>query len=109
MADTLKRLFGPANIANGTSTLFTGTAAHVYTIVGIVIVNNTGGDIQLKLGIQPSAGALTDDQLFLPNSVIDAGGMATFDGKIMLTGTEVIRAVASATGLTIEASGLDQG
>jgi hypothetical protein len=105
MADVLKRIVGPANIASGTSTLFTGTALHTYTFKHMTIVNPTAAAITVKLGI----GGVTDALLFLPTATIDAGGMAVFDGTLVLTGAETIQANASATGLTFTASGLDQG
>ena len=104
MADTLKRITGPQNIASGTSTLFTGTAAHIYTFKHMIIVNNTAGAITVKLGV----GGVTDALLFLPSSVIDAGGFAEFNGLLITSGTETIQANASASGLTFTASGLDQ-
>ena len=105
MADTLKRLLGPVNIANGTSTLFTGVAAHVYTIKNITVVNNTAGAITLKLGI----GGVTDALLILPAVIIGAGESGQFDGLLVMTGAETLQANATATGLTISISGLDQG
>lgn len=109
MADTLTRIVGPVNIPSGTNTLFTGTAAHVYTIRHMKIINPTAASVTVKLGIQATAGTLDDDDLILPTVSIDAGGFAEFDGLEILTGTEVIRATASATGMTFSASGLDQG
>ena len=109
MADTLSRIVGPANIGSGTSTLFTGTSAHVYTFKHMTVVNPTAAAVTVKMGIQATAGTLDDDELFLPTATIDAGGIAEWDGTMVLTGTEVVRAVASATGLTFTASGLDQG
>jgi len=108
MADTLKRIFGPATVASGTSTIFTGTAAHIYTIKTIKIVNPTSAAITIKMGIQATAGTLNDSELILPTATIDAGGMAVYEGTIILSGTEVIRAVTSASGLTISGHGLDQ-
>jgi hypothetical protein len=107
--DLLKRIVGPANVASGTSTLFTGAAAHTYTIKHMTIVNNTAAAIVVKLGVQTAAGALNDADLILPSAAIDAGGVAEWDGTLVLSGTEVIRANASASGLTFTASGLDQG
>lgn len=104
MADILKRLLGPVNIANGTSTLFTGTAAHTYTLKNITVVNNTGAAITLKLGI----GGVADDDLILPAVVIGPGESGQFDGMLVLEGVETLQANASATGLTITVSGLDQ-
>lgn len=105
MADTLKRIVGPVNIASGTSTVFTGTTAHVYTIKNIKIVNTTGAAITLVLGI----GGVTAAFQILPTTTIDAGGFGEFDGLLVLTGTDTLQANASATGLTITVSGLDQG
>lgn len=109
MADTLARIVGPVNIPSGTNTLFTGTAAHIYTIRHMKILNPTSAAVTVKLAIQATAGAIADSELILPTVSIDAGGFAEFDGLEILEGTEVIRATASATGMTFSASGLDQG
>lgn len=104
----MKRIFGPANAASGTSTVFTGTAAHVYSIKHMEIVNPTAAAITIKMGISSDT-ALADAELILPTVTIDAGGFAEFDGLEVLTGTEQLVAVTSATGLTITGHGLDQG
>jgi hypothetical protein len=109
VADTLDRIAGPQEVASGTSTLFTGTAAHVYTIKHMTLVNPTAGAITVKMGIQASAGTLENDELILPEAIIDPGGLAEWSGLLVLTGTEVVRATASAAGLTFTMSGLDQG
>lgn len=104
MADILSRIVGPANLANGTSTVFTGTAAHTYTIKHISLVNTTAAAITITLGI----GGVAAANQILPATSIDAGGSAEFDGLLILTGTETLQANASATGVTITVSGLDQ-
>ena len=105
MADTLKRIVGPVAVASGTSTIFTGTAAHVYTIKHMVVANPSGAAVSVKLGV----GGVADANLILPSVSIDAGGYSEFDGLLVLSGAETLQAVASAAGLTITASGLDQG
>jgi hypothetical protein len=105
MADVLKRLLGPVNVANGSTTIFTGVAAHIYTIRNITIVNPTAGTITVKLGVN----GITDASLILPSTPLGPGESAQFDGMLVLTGAETIQANASATGLTITISGLDQG
>jgi hypothetical protein len=104
MPDTLSRIVGPVNIANGDSTVFTGTAAHRYTLKHIRLVNTTGASITVKLGI----GGIAAANLILPATPIDAGGFAEFDGLLILVGTETLQANASATGVTITVAGLDQ-
>ena len=104
MADVLSRIVGPVNLASGTSTVFTGTAAHTYTIRSIRVVNATPAAVTVKLGI----GGVTDALLVLPATSIDAGGWAEFDGVLVLSGTETLQANTTATGTTITVAGLDQ-
>jgi hypothetical protein len=104
MADTLARILGPSNIGNGTTTLFTGTAAHTYTIKHIIVVNNTAGSITLRLGI----GGVADSNLILKPTAIAAGEHTEFTGLLVMAGTETLQAIATATGMTITISGLDQ-
>ena len=105
MADTLKRIVGPQNVANGSTTVFTGTAAHIYSFKGIRIVNNTGGAITIRLGI----GGVTDALLILPAMTLAAGDTFLDDGLVVLAGTETLQATTTATGLTLTISGVDQG
>lgn len=104
MTDTLSRIVGPVNVALGTSTVFTGTAAHIYTIKHIRVVNGTGGSITLKLGI----GGVADANLILPATALGLGESCEFDGLLVLAGAETLQANASATGLTVTVAGLDQ-
>ena len=105
MADTLSRIVGPVNLANGTSTVFTGTSAHTYTFKNIRIVNNTAAAVSVKLGI----GGVTDALLIMPPISIPAGGILNHDCMVVIAGTETLQANTTATGTTITVSGLDQG
>lgn len=105
MADVLERLAGPTAAASGTSTVFTGTAAHTYTIKRIKIVNTDTVNtktFQLFLNGSAAGNAIT------PVFTIDAGGMADGDDFIVLSGTETLQITTSGTGLTISVYGLDQ-
>lgn len=104
MAEVLKRILGPVNIASGNSVLFTGVVSHTYLFRKIKIVNPTAAVITLKLGI----GGIADANLIMPTTSIDAGGWGEGDDFIVLTGVETLNANASATGLTITINGLDQ-
>lgn len=103
-SDILSRLAGPANVASGTSTIYTGTALHTYSIRSIRIVNNGTAVITIKLGI----GGVTDAVLILQAIAIQPGGYYHDDGLFILSGTETLQANASASGLTITVCGLDQ-
>lgn len=105
MTDTLKRIAGPAAVASGTSTVFTGTALHTYTIKRVKIANTDTANaktFQLFIGGSAAANAIT------PVFTIDAGGMAESDDFIVLSGAETLQITASGTGLTISVYGLDQ-
>jgi hypothetical protein len=104
MADVMARLAGPANAGSGTSTVFTGTSGHTYSIRSIRIVNNTSAPITYKLGI----GGVTDALLVLPAIAVQAGSAYHEDALFVLSGTETLQVNASATGGTITVCGLDQ-
>lgn len=107
MADTLKRLIGPSQIAANTDTALTAVpAGKAWTILELTIVNTSANAVTFKLGI----GGTSDAQLIDPAFSIDAGGKAEWSGKIMLAATEALHILASAANaLTVTAHGLEQG
>lgn len=105
MADVLSRIAGPSALASGTSTVFTGTAAHTYTIKKIRVVNtDTVNSKTFQLFINGSAAANAET----PVLTVDAGGFAESDDFMVLSGTDTLQITTSATGLTITVFGLDQ-
>jgi len=104
MSDTLSRLVGPSNVGSGTSTLFTGTSGHTYTLRSIRIVNNTNSAITIKLGI----GGVTDADLITPEISVPGKSAYHDEGMFVLSGTNTLQANASASGLTATVCGLDQ-
>jgi hypothetical protein len=103
MPETLSRLAGPVNLSGSTATYFTGTGGHTYAIRAIRILNNTAAPITVKVGI----GGVTDALLIIPAVTIMPGAAWDDDGLHVLSGTETLQANASATGATLEVSGLD--
>lgn len=104
MADLLSRIVGPVAVASGTSTIFTGTNLHTYTVKQIRIVNNTTGGINIKIGI----GGVTDALLILHDVTIPGKSTFTDSGLWVVKNTETVQASAGTTGLTISLHGLDQ-
>lgn len=103
--DTLSRLAGPANLASGTSTVFTVPTGHTYTLKNITLVNTGVSDSTVSLGI----GGTTAADLIGESLLLDAsGGFAVFNGIITLNETETLQANASQSGITCTISGLDQ-
>ena len=105
MTETLERIVGPVNIASGTSSVFTGTSGHVYTVKNIRIVNTTADTVTVALGI----GGVADADLILASTDLGPSESCEFDGVLVLAGTDTLQADASESGLTITMSGLDQG
>ena len=104
MADTLARIVGPANMANGISTVFTGSANHVYSFRGIRVVNDSGGSLTFKLGI----GGVADANLITNEITLADKTMFQDNELVVLTGAETLQASTSGSGLTITVSGVDQ-
>ncbi|HEY6018706.1 MAG TPA: hypothetical protein VIY48_02095 [Candidatus Paceibacterota bacterium] len=103
--NTLARLVGPTAAASGTSTLYTGTAAHTYTIKKIKVVNTDVANtktFQLFINGSAAGNAIT------PVLTVDAGGYAESDEFMVLSGTDTLQITTSATGLTVSVYGLDQ-
>lgn len=104
-ANLLSRIAGPTAMASGTSTIFTGTAAHVYTIKKIKIANTDATNaktFQLFINGSATANAVT------PVFTVDAGGYAESDEFMVLAGTDTLQVVTSGTGMTVTVYGLDQ-
>jgi cbb3-type cytochrome oxidase subunit 1 len=102
--EVLQRIVGPVNIASGTSTVFTGTTAHRYTIKKMTVLNSTAGAITYTMGV----GGVAAANLILPSVTLQAGEWTQFDGMENLSGTETLQMTASATGGTLTVNGLDQ-
>lgn len=103
-SNKLSRIAGPANAANGTSTIFTGTASHIYTIKAIRVVNNSAGAISFKIGI----GGVADANLITATITLAAGDTFTDSDMQILSGVETLQINTTATGLTVTVYGLDQ-
>jgi len=94
-----------AAAASGTSTLFTGTASHIYTIKKIKVVNTDAVNsktFQLFVNGSAAANAIT------PVLTLDPGGYAEDDEFLVLAGTDTLQITTSATGITVSVYGLDQ-
>lgn len=105
-SNLLSRIAGPTAAASGTSTLFTPTASHVYTVKKIKVVNTdtvNSKTFQLFVGGSAAANAVT--ALF----TVDAGGYAESDEFLVLQSTgDTLQVTTSATGLTFSVYALDQ-
>lgn len=104
MAKTFERLVGPANIANGTSTVATVPALTKWILRGIRVVNNTAGSITFKLGI----GGVTDPDLIVQEVTLLTKQAYQDNDLVVMEAGEDLEADASATGLTITVSGIEE-
>lgn len=104
MAEVLTRLAGPAALAAGTQTVFTGVAGHVYTNLELRIVNPTASVITVAVGIN----GVADADLVIAEVSLGEGDMVDDTSRHVLSGVDTLQVVASDAGLTLTFSGVDQ-
>lgn len=106
MADSLKRLAGPTNLASGFNLVYSGSSAQTATLKTIGIVNSTTADMTVSLHVSASSAATAANEVILPTTTIEAGGFAMSTAPHMIQGVEYLNAIASASGMTITVHGL---
>lgn len=103
MPDTLKRLAGPLALTATSATIYTVPASTTTSLRNIHVVNTTAGSLNFTMSIGvDAAGTRIYDALVIP-----AKSALAWDGLMVLTTTETVRAYGSATGLTITLSGVE--
>ena len=105
-ANLIVPLVKPVAVAAGTSTLYTPTAAHVYTVKKMRFTNT---DTVNSKTFQLFVGGATQDKAITPVFTVDPGGFAESDDFVVLNAAaDTLQVIASATGLTFCMYGLDQ-
>ena len=105
MADKYLKLF-QGQLSSTAATVYTvGATAGTYVIIkSIRIVNTSGSSVSVKLRHDWQ----TNPCLILPETYIDAGGFAEFDGTFTMEPSDTLGAQASAaTSLTMTVYGLE--
>lgn len=104
MADTLKRLAGPAQLTNSAATVYTVPGGTTTVVRDINVANTTGGAVTFTLSVGADAAGT---RLY---SAVSIPANSTFQrtGSVVLTAGEVIQAYASAgTSLTLTINGVE--
>lgn len=106
MAGTLKRIAGPAYIANAAANIYTPPASTIYTTIRhIHIVNTTVGAVTFSLYVGATGGSAAGTEMFKDYSVA-AKGVYDWYGAMFMASTDFLTGVASAaTSLTITVEG----
>lgn len=104
MADTLKRLYGPAVLTTSVVTLYTVPALTSTVLRYIRFVNTTATDRTVTMSIGADAAAT---RIFAAMTV-PANGSMDWTGTIPLVAAEIIQASASAaTAINVIISGIE--
>lgn len=103
-SNQLSRLAGPVNVPVGNSTVFAGSASHIYTIRNILIVNPSGGSASVTVGINGVGTA----NLIIPSTTIAQNGRLSTDDMIILSGTDTLQMSVTTNAVTVSVFGLDQ-
>jgi hypothetical protein len=104
MADTLKRLAGPAALSTSAATIYTVPASTTTTIRHLHVCNETAGAVLLtvSIGIDGAGTRLFKAKSIAANDVLD------WPCLVVLTAAEVVQAFAdTATAVTIILSGVE--
>lgn len=104
MADTPTRFYGPAQLANTATTLFTVGAGLTAILRYIHVVNTSGTDRTFTLSVgADAAGTRLYSAITVP-----AGGVLTERLNVPVAAEEVVQAYASATtALTLTVAGIE--
>ena len=96
MAGTIKRLAGPAFIANAAANLFNQGSALIYTIVRhIHIANKTAGAVTFSLYVGATGASASGTELYKDVS-IPANGTLDYYPVMRMDSTDFLTGVASA-------------
>lgn len=105
MADTARRLYGPAQLAAAAATVYTVPGATTTILRYIRVTNTTGTDRTVTMSIGSDAAAT---RIFSAVTVLANGGAIDWAGFIPMSAGEVVQAYASAaTALTIVIAGVE--
>jgi len=106
MAGTLKKLAGPAYLANSATDIYTPAASTIYTVIRhIHVANVTAGAVTFSLYVGATGGSSGGTELFKAYSVA-ANSSFDYYCTMKLLSTEFLSGLASAaTSLTIVVEG----
>jgi len=109
MAGTLKRIAGPAYIANAAADIYTPPAATIYTVINQIRVNNkTAGAVTYTLYVGATGGSAGGTEITGLSESVAAASHADhfFSPGLRMASTDFLTGVASAaSSLTIVVMG----
>lgn len=104
MADTAKRLYGPAQLTASAATLYTVPASTATILRYIRVANTTASDRTITLSVGADAAATR----IFAGQTVPANGALDWSGFIPLAAAEFLQGLASAaTALTVTIAGVE--
>ena len=104
MANTLRRLYGPAAMPTVATAIITVPASTKYLIKYIVMANTSAVDRTVSLWINGTA----DGNAWVDGSLIVADGRYEFDGNAVLQAADVLNAISDSATVTITIFGVEE-
>lgn len=106
MAGTIKRIAGPAYLANAAADIYTPPASTIYTVIRhIHIANVTAGAVTFTLYVGATGGSTGGTELFKGYSIA-ANSSYDYYGALKMASTDFLTGLASAaTSLVITVEG----
>jgi hypothetical protein len=109
MVGTLKRISGPAYLANAAADIYTPPASTIYTVIRqIHIANVTAGAVTFTLYVGATGGSSGGTELFKAYSVAANSAYDWYGTQRMASGDFLSGLASAATSLTITVMG-EQG
>lgn len=95
MAGTIKRLYGPAYLANAAANIYNQSSALLYTVIRKMhFVNVTGAPITIRIYIGATGGSAAGTELYY-DYPIAANGEFNVYGALRLNSTDFLTGLAS--------------
>lgn len=104
MTDTLKRVYGPAQLGTSAATLYTVPASTTFILRYMRFNNTTSTDRSITISIGANAAATQ----IVSAMTVPANGAIDWTGSIPMTTTEILQGLAAAaTAITAVVSGVE--
>ena len=101
MAGTIKRLYGPAFLANAVANIYNQSSALLYTVIRKMhFFNKTGSDVTIRIYIGATGGSAAGTELYFDYPITAFGEFNVY-GALRLDSTDFLTGLASSANAVI--------
>lgn len=101
MAGTIKKLYGPAFVANAAANIYNNASALLFTVIRKMhFANVTGAPVTIRIYVGATGGSAAGTQLYY-DYAIAANGEFNVYGALVLTSTDFLTGLASSASAVV--------